>query len=84
MFFGNVKDNGSACGVFTIVNIIVDTISIGIGILALIGITIVGTRFLTAAGNAEQTKKAKQRMFQITIGLVCFALRWGSMANAWR
>ncbi len=74
MFFGNYRDDGSACGVFSIVNIIVDILSIGIGVLALIGITTVGVRILTSAGNEEQTRKAKRRMFQIIIGLVLYAL----------
>ena len=51
VFFGNVKDDGSACGVFTILNTVVDIMSIGIGILAIIGITIVGIKYLTAGGN---------------------------------
>ncbi len=74
IFFGNYRDDGSACGVFSIVNIIVDILSIGIGVLALIGITIVGVKYLTAGGNEEQTRKAKHRMFQIVIGLVVYAL----------
>ena len=73
VFFGNVKDDGSACGVFTILNTVVDIMSIGIGILAIIGITIVGIKYLTAGGNEEQTRKAKHRMLQIVIGLVVYA-----------
>ena len=55
--------------------------TIGIGILGLIGILIVGTQYLTAGGNEEKTKKAKRRMFEIVIGLVAYVvlysfLRW--------
>ncbi len=71
---GNLKDDDSACGVFTVVNFIVDIFSIGVGVLAIIGITIVGIKYLTAGGNEEQTRKAKHRMFQIVIGLVTYAL----------
>lgn len=73
-FFGNLKDDGEGCGVYTILNIVVDTLSIGVGILAIIGIVIVGIRYLTAKGDIAQTKKAKQRMLQIVIGLVVYAL----------
>ena len=74
IFFGNVKDDDSACGVFTILNTVVDVFSIGVGILAAIGITIVGIKYLTAGGNVAQTEKAKHRMFQIVIGLVAYAV----------
>ena len=74
IFFGNLKDDGSACGVFTVLHSVIDIFSIGIGILAVIGITIVGTKYLTAGGNEEQTRKAKHRMFQIVIGIVLYAV----------
>jgi hypothetical protein len=73
-FFGNIEDDGSGCGVFTILNLIVDIFSIGIVILAVIGVTIVGIKYLTASSNEEQTRKAKTRMFQIVIGLVTYAV----------
>ena len=73
MFFGNMKDDGSACGVFSILNLVVDIFSIGVTILALIGVNIVGIKYLTAGGNTAQTEKAKHRMFQIVIGIVVYA-----------
>lgn len=75
-FFGNLQDDGNGCGVYTILNLIVDIMTIGIGILAAIGITIVGIKYLTAKGNEEQTRKAKHRMFEIVIGLVSYALMY--------
>lgn len=72
-FFGNLKDDGSGCGVYTILNTVLDFMTMGIGILAVIGITIVGTKYLTAGGNEEQTRKAKHRMFQIIIGIAMYA-----------
>ena len=74
VFFGNLKDDGSACGVFTVLHTVVDIFSVGVGILAVIGITIVGTKYLTAGGNEEQTRKAKHRMLQIIIGIVVYAV----------
>lgn len=78
-FFGNMKDDGNGCGVYTILNSVVDILSIGIGILAVIGITIVGIKYLTAKGNIEQTKKAKHRMLQIVIGLVAYVLLYAGI-----
>ena len=78
-FFGNLQDDGNGCGVYTILNLIVDIMTIGIGILAAIGITIVGIKYLTAKGNEEQTRKAKHRMFEIVIGLVAYALMYAGI-----
>lgn len=68
-------------GVGCILRLVVDIMSIGIGILGVIGITIVGIQYLTAGGDEGKTRKAKQRMFEIVIGLVAYvviyaALRW--------
>ena len=68
-------------GVECILKLVVDIMSIGIGILGVIGIVIVGLQYLTAGGNEEKTRKAKQRMFEIIIGLVAYVaiyaiLRW--------
>ena len=79
VLLGNLKDDGSACGVFTILNIAVDIFSAGVAILALIGITIVGVNYLTAGGNEEQTRKAKHRMFQIVIGITAYALLYAGV-----
>lgn len=61
-------------GVACILNLIVDVLSIGIGILGVIGITIVGIQYLTAGGDEGKTRKAKQRMFEIIIGLVAYVV----------
>lgn len=78
-FFGNLKDDGEGCGVYTILNSVVDILSIGIGILAIIGITIAGIKYLTAKGNIDQTKKAKHRILQIVIGLVAYVLLYAGI-----
>ena len=48
--------------------------TIGVGILGVIGISITGIQYLTAGGNEEKTRKAKQRMFEIIIGLAVYAV----------
>lgn len=68
-------------GISCILKLVVDIMSIGIGILGVIGITVVGVQYLTAGGDEGKTRKAKQRMFEIVIGLVAYvviyaALRW--------
>lgn len=67
--------------VTNILDLVINIMTIGIGILGVIGITIVGIQYLTAGGNEEKTRKAKHRMFEIVIGLVAYvviyaALKW--------
>ena len=78
-FFGNLKDDGKGCGVYTVLNLIVDILSIGIGIVSVIGITIVGIQYLTAGGNEAQTTKAKRRLSEIVIGIIAYVLLYALM-----
>ena len=73
-FFGNLQDDGKGCGVYTVLNLVVDILTIGAGILGVIGITVVGIQYLTAGGNEQQTAKAKRRMAEIIIGLIAYAV----------
>ena len=66
--------SGDENGIFCILNLVVNIMTIGIGVLGVLGITIVGIQYLTAGGNEEQTRKAKRRMYEIVIGLVAYVL----------
>lgn len=78
-FFGNLKDDGKGCGVYTILNLVVDILSIGIGIVAVIGIMVAGIQYLTAKGNEEQVRKAKRRIFEIVLGIVAYVFLYAGM-----
>ncbi len=71
---GKVCDSGNGDSVIKILELIVNIMSIGIGILGVIGITIVGIQYLTAGGSEEKTRKAKRRMFEIVLGLVAYVV----------
>lgn len=73
-------DDGSGSEVMRILNLVVTIMTIGIGILAVIGITVVGVQYLTAGGNEEQTRKAKRRMFEIILGLVVYAVTFAMLS----
>lgn len=73
-YFSCSCDNGSGSSVLDILNLVVNIMSVGIGILGVIGITVVGIQYLTAADNEEQTRKAKRRLFEIIIGLVVYVI----------
>lgn len=75
---GCVCDNDGD-SVINILNLVVNIMTIGIGILGVLGITIVGIQYLTAGGNEEKTRKAKRRMFEIVIGLVAYVLIYAAL-----
>ena len=67
-------DSGNGDSVTNILQLVIDIMTIGIGILGVIGITVVGIQYLTAGGSEEKTRKAKRRLFEIIIGLVAYVL----------
>ena len=69
-----VCDDGRGQSIIELLKLIVDIMTIGVGILGVIGITIAGIQYLTAGGSEEKTRKAKRRIFEIVIGLVAYAL----------
>jgi len=71
---GEVCDNGEGDSIKHILDLVVDIMTIGIGILGVVGISVVGVQYLTAGGSEEKTRKAKRRLFEIVIGLVAYAL----------
>ena len=68
------KNDGS--GIFAILNIALDILTFGVGILATIGVMISGYRYLTAKDDASKVQKAKDRLVQIVIGLAIYAIIW--------
>ncbi|MBR2998636.1 hypothetical protein IKF34_02610 [Candidatus Saccharibacteria bacterium] len=69
---GETAENGE--GVKRVLNLVVEIMSIGVGILGVVGITIVGIQYLTAGGSEEKTRKAKRRLVEILIGLALYAV----------
>ena len=67
-------DNGSGSSVVHIFKLVINILSAAVGIVAAIGITIVGIQYLTAGGSEEKTRKAKRRMFEIVIGIIIYVL----------
>ena len=61
-------------GIGAILKTVINVMSIGIGILAVIGITVVGIQYLTAGANEEQVRKSKRRLIEIVIGIIAYIL----------
>lgn len=70
----DVCDCGHGEGVIAILNLVVRILTVGVGILAAIGISVAGVQYLTAGGSEEQTRKAKRRIFEVVIGLFAYVL----------
>ena len=72
---GQSCDDGSGSAIRDdILKVVVNVMTIGVGILGVLGITIVGIQYLTAGGNEEKTRKAKRRMFEIVIGVMAYVV----------
>ncbi|MBQ3353367.1 hypothetical protein IJG89_03455 [Candidatus Saccharibacteria bacterium] len=73
---GQVCDEGNGNSILGILNTVVNIMTVGVGVLGIIGITIVGIQYLTAGGSEEKTRTAKRRMFEIIIGLVAYVVAY--------
>ena len=73
---GKVCDDGNGSSVIDVLRLVVNIMSVGVGILGVVGITIVGIQYLTAGGNEEKTRTAKRRIFEIVIGLAVYAVAY--------
>ena len=78
---GEMCDDGKGSNIKEILMLVIDIMTIGIGILSVIGITVVGIQYLTAGGDPSKAQKSKQRLLEIVIGLVVYVviyalLRW--------
>ncbi|MBQ3293707.1 hypothetical protein IJG96_01055 [Candidatus Saccharibacteria bacterium] len=68
------EDDGAGWSIICLLQQAVSILSVVVGVVGAIGITVVGIQYLTAGGNEEQTRKAKRRLFEIVIGLAVYAL----------
>ena len=73
------EENGHGESIACILKLVVNIMTIGIGILGVIGISVAGIQYLTAGGSEEKTRKAKRRMFEIVIGLVAYVLIYAAL-----
>ena len=67
-------------GIFSILNVVLNVMTAGVGILAVIGFVITGIQYLTARDNDGQIAKAKMRMLQIVIGLFVYTTMWAILS----
>lgn len=66
-------------GIRKVLQIVINILTGGVGIAAVIGIALAGVQYMTAGGNEAQMVKAKSRIIQVVIGLVVWALMWAAL-----
>lgn len=69
-------DDGNGSIVFSVLNVILQILTWGVGIAGTIGIVITGITYMTARDDVAQMTKAKNRLIQIIIGLAVYAVMW--------
>ncbi len=67
---------GDENGVWELLSLILNIMTAGVVVLAIVGITISGIQWLTARDNESQIVKAKSRIFNVVLGLVVWAVMW--------
>ena len=72
-------DEGGSGGVYHILSLVVDIFSMGVGIMAVVGITISGIQYLTSKGDSALTAKAKRRILEIVVGVACYVVLWAGL-----
>ena len=68
------KDDGD--GIAGILNLVLNIMTMGMGVLATIGLVISGIQWLTARDKEDQIVKAKSRIFNIVIGIMVWGIMW--------
>ncbi len=63
---------GQDGGIVGLIMKVVDILSVGVGILGVIGVTVVGLQYMTAGGDEGKVRMAKRRMLEIVIGLAVY------------
>ncbi len=76
---GQSCDEGDGSSVKHILTLVVEIMTVGVGILSVIGISVVGVQYLTAGGDEAKTRKAKMRMFEIVIGVILYVVAYALM-----
>lgn len=66
-------------GVVCILKIVLNVMTFGIGVLAVIGIVLAGIQYITSQGDPGKMAKAKNRIIQVVIGLVIYAVMYAAL-----
>jgi len=68
------SNNENGEGIWRLLALVLQILTYGVGILATIGIVWAGIMYTTAGDSVEKTTKAKNRIFEIVLGLIAYAV----------
>lgn len=66
-------------GVICILKLVLNVMTYGIGVLAVVGIVLSGIQYITSQGDPGKMAKAKNRIIQVVIGLVIYAVMYAAL-----
>ncbi len=66
-------------GIWGILGIVIDILTLGIGAAAVAGIVYSGIQYMTASGDPAKITKAKRRLYEILIGILVHGVFYGLM-----
>lgn len=72
-------DRQEGGGVICVLKIVLNVMTFGIGVLAVVGIVIAGIQYITSQGDPGKMAKAKNRIIQVVIGLVIYAVLYAAL-----
>lgn len=80
---GGVKTNVVNCeapnGIYGVLLIVLNVLTVGVLVVAVLGLILSGVQYLTSRDNETQVVAAKKRMGQIVLGIVIYAVAWTVM-----
>ena len=62
-----------------VLNLIINIMTYGIGVLGVVGIVLSGIQYITSQGDPAKMTKAKNRIIQVVIGLVIYAVMYAAL-----
>lgn len=73
------KNGKNGEGIICILSLVLTVMTYGVGIFGVLGIMIAGIQYATSQGDPTRMAKAKNRILQVVIGLVIYAVMWAAL-----
>ena len=67
-------EEGGDGGIYHLLALVLNIMTVAVGILAVVGISWAGIQYLTSGDSEERATKAKRRIYEIVIGVACYAV----------
>lgn len=77
--FGTVCDSCDGGAIFKILALIIKVLTMGVGVLGVLGIIIAGIMYLTSSGDESKMTKAKRRILEVVIGLIAYGVMFAAL-----